>query len=254
MEGNSCVVFCNCGASVIPEEKARQLADGLKGLESDVVELNDLCAFSVHEKDFLSTLGGKYRRKIIIACYPRAVKNMLRQGSVEPGDYEVLNFRELSAGEILNALQNDFQITQGVAVYLAVKSSLEVPAWFPVIDQSRCTLCGKCARFCLFGVYRFDKKSLDVVNPLACKNNCPACGRTCPSSAIIFPRLTVNSVLAGAEPEEAGNTVPNEISFVMLHQRNRDRKNIFRSGLLRQAEEERTRALEEIKQIKTNRE
>jgi NAD-dependent dihydropyrimidine dehydrogenase PreA subunit len=132
-----------------------------------------------------------------------------------------------------------------------MESGLEVPAWFPVIDTSRCTICGKCARFCLFGVYRFDRKSLEVVAPLNCKNNCPACGRTCPASAIIFPRLPENSVLAGAEPEEPGNVASKESLSVLLNDRNRSRTNIFREGLIQLAEMDRQKALDEIQKLTT---
>jgi ferredoxin len=126
-------------------------------------------------------------------------------------------------------------------------SKLDVPAWFPVIDQSLCTLCGQCARFCMFGVYAYDKKSLTVVNPLACKNNCPACGRTCPASAIMFPRLAENSVLAGAEPGEKKTAVTGKEAglFVLLNERNQVRRNIFRQGVIKMAEAERKKALEE---------
>ena len=172
---------------------------------------------------------------------------MLRQGGVNMGDFDVLNFRDLSPKEIFSELETKYQITQGEARYEVETTKLEVPAWFPVIDESLCTLCGKCARFCLFGVYSFNKKSLKVVNPLACKNKCPACGRTCPVSAIMFPRIGEKSALAGAEPDAVSKTAGEEGLFVMLNDRNRNRKNIFRQGLLQQAEDERRKALEELK-------
>lgn len=85
------------------------------------------------------------------------------------------------------------------------------------------------------------------MDPLACKNNCPACGRTCPTSAIMFPRLDEKSVLAGAEPGKEKKAAGGEGLFVMLNDRNRDRKNIFRKGVMQQAEDERRKALEELK-------
>ena len=91
---------------------------------------------------------------------------------------------------------------------------------------------------------------MTVVNPLACKNNCPACGRTCPTSAIMFPRLAENSVLAGATPGEkqAQPGGKKEGLFVLLNERNQTRKNIFRQGVVQMAEEERRKALGEFKQ------
>jgi ferredoxin len=251
MVKKSCLIFCRCGGGVISTEKIGQLTSGLKEFDSDVFELNDLCAFSVHQKDELNTIGKEFQQKIIIACYPRAVKNMLRQGGIEFGDFEVLNFKELSVEHIFSKLETDFKLSKGIARYNTRISGLEVPAWFPVIDESLCTFCGKCARFCLFGVYSFGKKSLKVVNPLACKNNCPACGRTCPASAIMFPRLAENTILAGAEPGEKTKEGEKESLFVMLNDRNQNRKNIFRQGLILQAEEERRKALDEIQKLTT---
>jgi hypothetical protein len=57
----------------------------LKNLDIDVYELHDLCAFSVNEKEVLNTIGSKYQQKIVVACYPRAVKNMLIQSGVDFG-------------------------------------------------------------------------------------------------------------------------------------------------------------------------
>lgn len=249
MDKQTSILFCRCGANVISAEKADELANVLQHVNADVYELQDLCALSVHEKDVLQTIGKKYDQKLIIACYPRAISNMFRQTGVEMGNYDVLNFRTLSIAQIAEKIETEHHIKKGKARYQVEASELDVPAWYPVIDQSRCTLCGQCARFCLFGVYSYDKKSLAVVNPLACKNNCPACGRTCPSSAIIFPRLAESTVLAGEEPgkNEKRKKGREDGLFVMLNERNQARKNIFKQGVVRLAEEERRKALEEFK-------
>jgi heterodisulfide reductase subunit A-like polyferredoxin len=247
MEQKSGVIFCRCGAGAIPAKNLDEIAEGLNNLDVHVYELHDLCAFSLNEKEVLNAIGREFQQKIVIACYPRAVKNMLRQGGIDLGEFEVLNFKELSPQQILSELQIKYHICEGKARYQIEITTLDVPAWFPVIDESLCTLCGKCARFCLFGVYSFDKKSLKVVNPLACKNNCPACGRTCPASAIVFPRLDEKTALAGAEPGIKKQAPGDNGLFVMLNDRNRVRKSIFRQGVLQQAEEERLKALDELK-------
>ena len=255
MEERTCVIFCRCSAGVVSNETADKIAEGLKRFDTDVFELKDLCAFSINEKDVLRAIGKNFQKKIIVACYPRAIKHMFRQGEIEFGDFEVLNFKELTPGEIFARLDSQFHIPAGEARYQVQVTDLNVPAWFPVIDDSRCTFCGKCARFCLFGVYSFDKKSLKVVDPLACKDNCPACGRTCPTQAIMFPRLAENTVLAGAEPGEKKVSIDKGSLLTTLNQRNQNRKNIFRQGVVAQAEEERRKALEEFKMgmdFKTN--
>lgn len=247
MEKKSCVLFCRCKAEVISSESLSKISLGLKKFETDVFELQDLCAMTLHEKDVLNSIGKEFQQKIIIACYPRAIKNMFRQNGIDFGDFEVLNFKELSAQNIFLKLENDFEIPKGEARYQIQISDLDVPAWFPVIDESLCTLCGKCARFCLFGVYSFDKKSLKVVDPLACKDHCPACGRTCPTSAIMFPRLAENTILAGDEPNGKKIAIDKGSLLMTLNARNHNRRNIFRQGVVEQAEEERKKALTEFK-------
>ena len=249
MTNQDCLIFCNCTANVISNEKKVHLSDAFHEMDIDVVELNDLCAFSVHGQSTLRSIGNKYNRKLIVACYPRSVKNMLAQGGVDLGDFDVLNFKTSTVEEITRKISDEYFIAAGTSNYEVIKNELDVPAWFPVIDQSLCTLCGKCARFCLFGVYRFDKENLIVENPLSCKNLCPACGRTCPSQAIIFPRLNEQSALAGDEPTETASIQigENESLLVMLNTRNQNRKSIIKQSVVQLAEEERQNALDEIK-------
>ncbi len=245
----SCILFCNCGAGVIPSEKSQQIKSILENLDAEVYQLDDFCGIVLGRKDFIRAIDQKYDRKVMIACYPRAIKNLLAQNDLELSGLEVLNFRELSVAEIGSKLRNDFSFADGKAVETLVESGLDVPAWYPVIDQPLCIDCGKCFKFCLFGVYTFGDKKLKVVKPLACKNNCPACGRNCPTSAIIFPRLKEGGVLAGAEPgaEPQFKGISADGNMIAtLNQRSALRRNIFRAGLVEQAEAEHRKALEEL--------
>jgi len=246
----TCVLFCNCGAGVISAEKSEQIQLVVKSLHVDLFQMHDFCGIVLNRRDFVQEIDRKYSRKIMFACYPRAIKSMLAQNDLELSCLEVLNFKELSVAEIELKLKTDFSLQAGQAIEEKIVSGLDVPAWYPVIDQPLCIDCGKCFKFCLFGVYTFDNKKLKVVKPLACKNNCPACGRNCPTSAIIFPRLKENSVLAGAEPgtEVKPNGLAADINMIStLNQRSAMRRNIFKAGLMEQAEAERLKALEEMK-------
>ncbi len=250
MEKQNCLLYCNCGAKIITDKKQNVLAESFQHLHIDVFELHDLCAFSLNEKEFINSLDSKYNKVFIVACYPRAIENMFLQNNIKLSNFEVLNFRELSEEEIVSWLKQETLDSNSIPNYKVLKSSLEVPAWYPVIDESLCTLCGQCARFCVFGVYKFKSKKLDVLNPLNCKNNCPACGRTCPASAIIFPRLPENAVLSGAQPgAEKSEYSPAKKPglFVMLNERNSMRRSIFKEGIMQQAEEEKLKAINEYK-------
>ncbi len=249
MKKSDCLIYCNCGAGIISAEKQNQLAHLIKQQNIDVFELHDLCAFSLNEKGFLNSLEESFDNKFIAACYPRAIKHMFLQNRIGLSNYKALNYRELTAEQIIEGITPAGD-EKGDTNYVVMKTGLTVPAWYPVIDKSRCTLCGQCARFCVFGVYRFDKKNLEVVSPLSCKNNCPACGRTCPSYSIIFPRLPENSVLTGAEPGNGTNknkNIAKEGFFVLLNERNNTRRNIFRQDEIQLAEDEKRKATEELK-------
>ena len=244
------IIYCNCGAGIISKEKQNEIAAVLRETKTDVLELSDLCAFAVNDREALDEINSKYNKKWVVACYPRAIDNMFRQNKIKMDNYEVVNFRLMSAGQVKTELDKKLDKNSESSVYELKKSSLEVPAWYPVIDEERCIYCGKCARFCVFGVYKFNKKSLEVVEPLNCKNNCPACGRTCPVSAIIFPRLPENSTLSGAEPgnnEQVVTAAPKDGLFVMLNERNKTRRSIFKNDMMQLAEDEKRKAIEELK-------
>lgn len=246
----TCILFCRCSADIVSAEMLNALSQQLALLDARVFELHDLCALSISGKDFLQQIEQQYERKVVVACYPRAVEKMLVQAGVPFSGLQVLNMRDFLVTDMMSQLQK-IGFTSGQNQPEVVESDLDVPAWFPVIDQERCTACGKCARFCLFGVYRFQDKKLDVIYPLNCKNNCPACGRTCPSQAIIFPRLKENSALSGAEPGKISFDRSGGSMFSMLQERNQNRQSILRSGVMQLAEEERRKALDEMKKSKS---
>lgn len=246
------IMFCRCTAGIVSREKLDSISEVIQGSGTDVIELKDLCALSIDRVSELQKLNDRFREKIFIACYPRAVENILAHAGVPFQNFKVLNFRKLSVSEIgsaISGLESD-----ATPVHEVLSSDLNVPAWFPVIEKARCNNCGQCARFCLFGVYRYADKKLMVENPLNCKNNCPACARSCPVSAIIFPRIKEDGVIAGAEPGEVmidKSAAQSGSLLGRIQQRGEVRRNIFRSNLLLQAEEERRKAIEEFKKQKS---
>ena len=248
----ACILFCNCGAGVISSEKSQQIKSLVEVIDADLFYLDDFCGVVLNRKDFIRDIEQNYERKLVLACYPRAIKNLLMQNGLMLSELEILNFREQSIDEIGYRLRTEYSIVEREPIGTTIESGLNVPAWYPVIDQSSCSNCGKCFKFCLFGVYSFPDKNLNVVKPLSCKNNCPACGRNCPTSAIIFPRLKEGGVLAGAEPgseQQAKEIVMNSKLISTLNQRSAMRRTILKTGVMEQAEEERRKALEELKNL-----
>ena len=82
--------------------------------------------------------------------------------------------------------------------------------WYPVLDYERCTQCGRCRDFCLFGVYDRDEGWVVVSQPDKCKPGCPACARVCPSGAIMFPHYDSDPGIAGA-PGAAVSSAPIDV-------------------------------------------
>lgn len=169
MSENKSILICQCAE--------RGLVDVSTVSHDGAVVVSDLCKAAT-EKD--SVLGSGFME--IHACHPRAVRALFNfAGHPLPESVNVINHRKTGAQPSQNpSMQSD-------------------PAWFPVIDYDRCTSCGQCHEFCLFGVYeKTDENRVIVTHPEKCKNNCPACARICPETAIIFPKVG-ESPINGAE-------------------------------------------------------
>lgn len=244
------ILLCNCSAGMLPKDRISEVKDKVKSTDAFVLTVSDLCAASITDKDLFRNLNENGNDVTVVACYPRAVENLLKQNGVSLNQMRVLNMREMDGDAIVEKLIKEHGFSEGTATQEEVISDLEVPGWYPVIDYSRCTHCGKCYKFCLFGVYSFSEKKLKVVSPLSCKNNCPACGRNCPTNAIIFPRVKEGGYLAGADVTDntsGQNESSGQTLLSSLQQRSATRNNIFRQGMLKMAMEEREKAIKEIK-------
>lgn len=203
MEPNN-ITICACiSRSFISNDKVIFIASALKSNGYKVNIIDDLCRVVTDEPEKAKQLA----TGIIIACHARAVTSNFNAININSSN--ILNMRSVSVQEILD----NWQITEGsgktTSFYDEIKKEVEsLPvadgkdAWYPVIDKSRCTNCGKCHDFCLFGVYTKKNDEIVVVQPHNCKNNCPACARMCPSRAIIFPKYEKSPINGGIEIEE----------------------------------------------------
>ncbi|HEY3390453.1 MAG TPA: hypothetical protein VGK38_12815 [Prolixibacteraceae bacterium] len=251
------VIFCNCGANLIGTDRLETISKYLRQNGHPFAEISDLCGCSVDRKDETRDLLLANEEVLIIACFPRAVKLLLKNCGIDPQSLKLdfINFRELNNEQIFAGISAYFEGKTERGGCTELQSHTEWPSWFPMIDYSRCNTCGQCADFCLFGVYEKIDNKVVVVNPKGCKNNCPACGRICPQTAIVFPKYEHAGAIAGAETiDEIAeqqrqqldiDTILGSNIYQALEMRKAKRQSIIRSAAMQQAIAEREKALGE---------
>ncbi len=232
------IIYCRCAYNNSISEESRELFKKiLLSSGKEVLVLDDICELAAKKNNKLITFlkdGGVS----IVACHPRAVKWLLARTGIELHRLETFRYLDMMKHSFAKVceeaeveipqqyradvdkstpalLQKSDDLSEESASFekeYALHNSKEsTRPWFPVIDYSRCTKCGACMDFCLFGVYgKKDDGTIDVAHPLNCKDNCPACARICPHHAIIFPKYNkapVNGDLEGCA-EDAPHKTP----------------------------------------------
>ena len=192
------VTICACASrDFIDKKQVAMLATALaqQGYAVNLVE--DLCRLVEQQSSKLAEMAGT----TIVACHERAVKNLLKFRGCEAS--AVYDIRQYSAAEILQQMDIAAEVHDANEDFVRQIEAMEAEpgedAWFPVIDEERCVNCRKCHDFCLFGVYTIEDKQVKVVHPENCKNNCPTCARTCPKTAIVFPKYSQSPINGGLE-------------------------------------------------------
>ena len=71
----------------------------------------------------------------------------------------------------------------------------EIKVNYPVVDSSRCTLCGDCAKVCQFNALVRTKKEIILFEKLC--HGCSACSIACKHSALTFGKRTIGIVEEG---------------------------------------------------------
>lgn len=199
------VTICACASrSFIDKERVVKVAAFLRNEGYEVVVEPDLCEKVMGKSPDLQEMAAS----TIIACYPRAIRSLFHTVGLEP--HQVLDIRNNSASSVLDSLGMTYDPDKElIADEDTIRQELSsfpvktgVDAWYPTLDKDRCTDCGKCHDFCLFGVYTIEDGVVTVNEPQNCKNNCPACARMCPSKAIIFPKYEKSPINGGLKDEE----------------------------------------------------
>ncbi len=197
------IIFCHCGGERIPAGLIRAIDKHLKKLPLRVTKLTDLCGLVALNGEVLSDLFIAETEHLVIGCHRRSMDLLFQQvrgkADEQVSGFRHINMLEVSPGQAFDRINAFCGNYEGKALYREITHDPEWPSWYPLIDCLRCSGCGQCADFCLFGVYEKTDGRVRVVNPKGCKNNCPACARICPSTAIVFPKYINGGAIGGSE-------------------------------------------------------
>ena len=136
---------------------------------------------------------------VLAWLYPRPAEWLLRRHALGQAGLQTFDMGAYDRPEAcFEAATKDLEPAAGKGMIRDLGSP-PASRWHPVIDYSRCTGCGQCMQFCLFGVYELDgAETVRATHPDNCKPGCPACARICPVGAIMFPLCDRDEAIAGA--------------------------------------------------------
>ncbi|MEI6435902.1 MAG: hypothetical protein WCP32_13730 [Bacteroidota bacterium] len=248
------VFFCNCQSRKDTAEwtKTTKLLEQFDDFHK--VTISDLCGVCALDSKKLADMINHAGKVVMIACHPRSVRLLLNQAGIHhPDKIRFFNLLEDNTDELLQIIK-DYRFSDHDNSYENdLVADLSWPAWYPLIDDVRCNACGQCAEFCLFGVYQKINGKVEIVNPKACKNNCPACARICPNVAIVFPKYAQRGAIQGSDSvnetlemqrlmQDTDELLGSDI-YHALEKRKMKRRSVIRDDAMQQAILERDEAL-----------
>ncbi|MCU0853139.1 MAG: ferredoxin family protein [Thermoplasmata archaeon] len=93
--------------------------------------------------------------------------------------------------EYMTALWAEFRKVRAERIEKLESSFQGIPreeiAWFPKVNQNKCSGCTSCVEFCIHGVFHSSEGKSHVVRPHNCVVGNTTCRSFCPEKAITFP-------------------------------------------------------------------